>query len=308
MFQILNCSDIGTCCSDYALANVLDVARRVFDFIQLIAPIALIIAATIQLATMVINPEQKAGLKKIFNKVLAAVIIFLVPVLFNISIGLFPDDFSIKSCWEQAKIIREITQETKQRYVSLEDKRPVTKIIDEGKYEKGTPVENPGGNTSVSSVGGKRMVDIAVKEIGNNSGDNSHHKYEAFNGLRDSAAWCAAFVTWVAGQAGYLDKGFFPRYVRCEPDYFRKLGAVEHREGDGYNPVAGDIIFFKNAVTITHTGIVISSDSKYVYTVEGNTNCEGEAASRCGRSYGVSKKSRVRPGNIWGYMTPKYPN
>ena len=158
MFQILDCSDLGTCCNDYALANILDVSRKIFDLIQLIVPIALIIAATIQLAILVVNPEEKAGTKKIFNKFIAAAVVFFVPILFNMSIGVFPEHFSVRTCWEEAKIISEISRETQRRYVSLEDKRPVTKIIDEGKYEPGDPEPSGGGGSGSGGSSGTNLV------------------------------------------------------------------------------------------------------------------------------------------------------
>ena len=65
MFQILSCSDIGTCCSDYALANILDIIRRIFDLIQLIAPIILILMCVIGLSQLTMNPDVKDAKKKL---------------------------------------------------------------------------------------------------------------------------------------------------------------------------------------------------------------------------------------------------
>ena len=316
MFQILACSDIGSCCSDYALANFLDIARRIVELIQLIAPILLIVFATIQLSQLVMNPEEKDGIKKVTNKFIAAAVIFMIPVLFNMSLGILPADWSVSSCWNQAKVMREISKETKQRYVALDESREVTKILIEDQYEKGDPVDtsknnksgNSGNSTNVSGSGGQKLVNIALGEVGNNEGDNSHHKYEAYTGLKDSDPWCAAFVSWCAGQAGYVDRGIIPKYVGCTWQYHTLIdaGGTEHLEGSGYNPVAGDIIFFGRASEKTHTGIVVSSDANYVYTVEGNTSCEGDSVSRCNGHDGVSKKSRTRPGNIYSYITPNY--
>ena len=168
MFQILSCSDLGTCCQDYALANILDIARRIFDLIQLIAPIALIVAATIQLAKLVANPEEKAGNKKILNKILAAAFIFFIPVFFNMSLGLFPEDFSIYACWEQAKVIREISNETKSSYVPLDDDRPVTKIVSNDKYSQGAKIVDKYGNII---TGGKGSGSGGTS--GGNSGANT---------------------------------------------------------------------------------------------------------------------------------------
>ena len=315
MLQILDCSEIGSCCSDFALANFLDIARRIVELIQLIVPIILIVFITMQLVQLVMDPDQKEGIKKLTNKCIAAVAVFFIPILFDAALGIFPADFSIAACWNQAKVMREISKETQQRYVSIDDSREGSKILtDSSDYEKSNPAteksttSSGGGSTSVSGKGGQRLVNVALGEVGNNEGNSSHHKYEAYNGLGDEQPWCAAFVSWCAGQAGYVDSGIIPKFVACTSQYSLLLnaGGVEHLEGSGYNPVAGDIIFYGTSRERTHTGIVISSDENYVYTVEGNTSCEGDAVSKCNGYDGVSKKSRRRPGNIYSYVTPKY--
>ena len=312
MFQILSCSDIGTCCSSYALANFLDLSRRIINIIQLFAPIVLISAAIFQLVKMILNPEDKKGIKSITNKIVAAIVIFFVPIVFDISIGFLPDDFSLSACWESAKIAREISESSKLEYKSVSDEREKSKIFfDSDNYQKGKPKSNTGssgGSSSASGTGGQRLVNVALGELGNNYADGSHMKYENFSGLSSSDPWCAAFVTWCAGQAGYLDKGFFPRVTNCDPTYWTNAGATFHHEGTSYIPVAGDLILYGNDYTRTHIGIVISADSSTVTTVEGNTYADGEA--RCAGADGcVSKHVKSRDSSkIYGYMTPKYPN
>ena len=118
-------------------------------------------------------------------------------------------------------------------------------------------------------------------------------------------------LTWVAGQAGYIDT-LIPRFTACYfPEPFSEKGATIHYERDhNYNPIAGDLIFFDWGCDggKDHVGIVVSSDANNVYTVEGNTSGEGEAAARCSGSSGcVSKRTRPRDCSIYGYATPKYP-
>ena len=91
------------------------------------------------------------------------------------------------------------------------------------------------------------MINVALGELGNHEGDKSHNKYEAFTGMDDSQPWCAAFVTWVAGAAGYLKEGMFPRYVGCTTGlrlFKTKTNADVHYANTGYTPQPGDIIFF----------------------------------------------------------------
>lgn len=311
--QFLNCStNLGTCCSDYALANFLDLSRRIIELLQLIAPILLLVMASIQLIRLVVNPELKNGLKGLTNKFIAAAVIFFVPIIVNAAIGMLPVEYSLNACWQTAKTMRELSKATPQRYAALSNKKPSSIIPKPEDYESGDPSSDGGGSGSsnTSGTGGGKIVNVALGEIGNHESDHSHHKYEAFTGMSDDQAWCAAFVTWCAGQAGYLDKGIFPKFVGCNLGFrqFRSLNADIHLASSGYTPKAGDIVFFSwtGSSDLDHVGIVVSADSKNVYTVEGNTSCEGEAASRCGGSDGVSRKTRRRNNLIYAYVTPHY--
>lgn len=310
LFQILSCSDVGTCCGNYALVGVLDIGRRIINLVQLLVPIILIIASIYQLVRMIINPEDKKGIKKITNKLIAASFVFFIPMVFDISIGVLPEDFSFSACWNTAKTMREVSKASKVKYIALSDV-PVSNIYtDSGSYQKGVS-KDTGGSGSASGVGGQRMVNIALGEVGTSEKGNAHHKYEAFNGLDDSQPWCAAFVTWVGGQAGYLDKNIMPRFVACTfPRTFAAMGNDIHYEGSGYNPKLGDLVFFSwscNGIA-DHVGIVQSYDSNYVYTIEGNTGGEGQDAAKCDGYDCVSRKSRPRNCTIYGYATPNYPS
>ena len=80
MFQILSCTnDLATCCSNTALVGFLSILKRIIDIIQFVVPIILIITGTIQFIQMTINPDLKDGFKKILNKLIAVIIIFLLP-------------------------------------------------------------------------------------------------------------------------------------------------------------------------------------------------------------------------------------
>ena len=309
MIQFLACnSDLGTCCSDYALASFLDVSRRIVEFIQMIAPILLLIMATIQLVQLMVNPDVKDGRKKLYHKFQAAAIIFFVPIIVNAFINLLPVDFTLSACWKTAKTMRELSKATPQKYIALSDQKASTLIQNPDDYESG----NPSGVGSIGDAGdgALRIIKVALAELGNHEKDRSHHKYEVYNKLSDDTPWCAAFVTWCAGEAGYLDKGIFPRFVGCSNGYreFKKLGADIHLARSGYTPQAGDIIFFswKGTSELNHVGIVLSADSENVYTIEGNTKCEGETVSLCEGTDGVSKKTRPRNSTIYAYVTPHY--
>lgn len=314
LFNILvTCSgEFGNCCSDYGIAAVLNSTSNVVEFIQMLVPIILLIFVIKDLIVLMSNPETKKGVKNITNKFLAAIIVFFIPIILNSVMNVLPQTLNLGACWSAAKNISLSSRNSTNKYISITDEKTKNFLQNPDDYEKGKPRQNgDSGSSGAVGVGAQRIINVALAELGNHESDGSHHKYEAFSGLDDSQPWCAAFVTWCAGQAGYLDKGIFPRFVGCTTGFgnFKSTNAEIHYEGSGYTPKAGDIIFFSwssNRYDLDHVGIVLSADSNYTYTIEGNTSCDGDAAGKCGGSDGVSKKTRARNSTIIAYVTPKY--
>ena len=126
--------------------------------------------------------------------------------------------------------------------------------------------------------------------------------------------WCAAQVSTAIWKACGKDKekakeamfGIWP-YIACNQlwdaapsghkfwSYHQRftLGKGERKD---YPPIPGDVIIFtNNNTTRVHTGLVYKVDSKYVYTIEGNSNnmCQR-------RSYLLTSSY------IYGYVRPLY--
>lgn len=115
-----------------------------------------------------------------------------------------------------------------------------------------------------------------------------------------SYAWCASFVTWCARQAG-IETATVTNSVSC--DYFVSDFKSKSRyktRASGYSPIAGDLIFFKapdaNRTYASHVGIVVGTDSSYVYTIEGNTS----------RGLVNARKYSLNNSTIVGYGVPNY--
>ena len=313
-FLVTCSSEFGNCCSDPALASLLSVADKLLSLIQILAPIVLLCGATYHLIKMMQNPEEKKNFSKVKNSFLAAAVIFFIPILVDVVLNM-AGNTNIGQCYKNAKssglgktgtyISTGNDENRKNFFQNSGNYEPGVKKTSNGDYEGGAD------SGYATGEGAQRMINVALGELGNHEGDKSHHKYEAFTGMSDSQPWCAAFVTWVAGAAGYLKDGMFPRFVGCSTGlrlFKTKTNADVHYENTGYMPQPGDIVFFswKADGAGNHVGIVLSSDSNYVYTVEGNTKCEGEAASLCSGTDGVSKKKRPRDKTILAYVTPKY--
>ena len=139
-----------------------------------------------------------------------------------------------------------------------------------------------------------------------NAGTNNYTKYWADTAPGyQGQAWCADFVTWCIEKAFGHDLaksllGHYP-YISC---IVGKSMAISQNRWTS-SPEVGDVIIFgKSNGTPCHTGFVRSFDSKYVYTIEGNTSGGSTVIANGG---GVCKKSYARSyGRILGYWHINY--
>ena len=162
-FQILSScnSDIGNCCSNPGIVYILDTLRKIFNLIQLVVPIILIIMGIIGMTQLMMNPEKKGGMKSIFNKVLAAVIVFFLPVIVDAVLTIMPETFNISACWNQAKVSAEASRNLDFNYYSLDDVKKTSIIVDPTEYEKSKPKEE--SETGVSGGSAQGVIDGAKK-------------------------------------------------------------------------------------------------------------------------------------------------
>lgn len=170
-----------------------------------------------------------------------------------------------------------------------------------------------------------KVIKIAAAEVGylekksnrnldskvENAGSNNYTKYgRDMHRLCPSvmdfpAAWCDAFVDWCfyraygAAAAKKLLCGSFNDYTVASAQMYKNKKAWHTS-----HPQIGDQIFFKDASGICHTGLVYQVDSRYVYTIEGNTSSASGVIKNGG---GVFKKCyTLNNSRIAGYGRPKY--
>lgn len=91
----------------------------------------------------------------------------------------------------------------------------------------------------------------------------------------------------------------YPRTASCDVAYawFKARGQISEY------PAVGAQVFFGTRADLVHTGLVVSYDADYVYTVEGNTNDNG---SREGDGVYAKKRAR-RDAYLVGYGYPAFP-
>lgn len=267
LFQLLDCnSSLGTCCSDYAIVGILNTTRSVFNVIQLVVPIILILAATIQFLQLTINPELKDGFRKILNKVIAAIIIFLLPMLVDVVLSASSTNFSIAECWQQSSIISNESVFGSSNFISTPDEKnavwkdPMSLSMI---TNMGSEYMNKGGNRGGSARGsarGQEIVNYASQFIG--------EAYE-YGGYWDgeipyTPTDCSGFVTGVFRHFGIeLPRGL--NMFGYDTSLYDEVSESEMQAGDVimydghvgiYTGVGKEIIHAAN----TNLGVIKSDD------------------------------------------------
>ena len=142
-----------------------------------------------------------------------------------------------------------------------------------------------------------------------NAGRNNYTKYahemSVYNkGIyANGYAWCDTFVDWCMVKA-YGDMALslihgYSAYTPTSASYFKK-----HNQWYT-SPQKGDVVFFKDSYgTICHTGLVYEVDSRYVYTVEGNTSYASGVVPNGGAV--AKKRYLISYNSIAGYGRPDY--
>ena len=120
-------------CNNIMINNFLYIAKNIMNLIMIFAPIMAIISFTIGFSRLLINPDEKKGINKIFNIGKALVIIFFIPVLVNIVMYLLGEN-AISTCYRSAK-----APSVANKYVPVTTEEGKTIFVDPKAYEKGVP-------------------------------------------------------------------------------------------------------------------------------------------------------------------------
>jgi hypothetical protein len=125
-------------------------------------------------------------------------------------------------------------------------------------------------NSDLPSAGISKVLSIARAEIGIRelSGRNDGKRvreYLAYTGIKIPAAWCASYISWCFGQAGYPQ----PK-TAWSPSMFPALRVVKE-------PKPSDVfgVYFSSLKRIAHVGLVESVKDNWIYSIEGNTSLDG---------------------------------
>ncbi|MGN1432315.1 MAG: RICIN domain-containing protein [Ruminococcus sp.] len=153
---------------------------------------------------------------------------------------------------------------------------------------------------TVSAATGNDLVRVAQGEVGASGRPNKYTYYIGSIGGTYAYAWCHAFVSWCANQAGVGD--LIPKTASCSTgvSWFENRNQFQLRSS-GYVPKAGDIVYFGSGGG-SHVGIVTSSNGSRVYTIEGNAKDTVKVNGGYSNGYSISDTY------IYGYGCPAYSN
>jgi len=91
-------------CNDAGLARVMLGIKNGLNLIQIIVPILLMVMASINIAKVVRNPDDKKLIPKIKNSFMAAAVVFFVPLFLNVLMQILGTNTLISDCWNNASV------------------------------------------------------------------------------------------------------------------------------------------------------------------------------------------------------------
>lgn len=98
----MNILDLVSACGDKGLANIIKIAKTVLLIIQICGPILAIIGLVTVLFKLMSNPDNKKLKSAIKNWLIALVMLFFIPIIVNVVMGILDDSFSVTACWNYA--------------------------------------------------------------------------------------------------------------------------------------------------------------------------------------------------------------
>ena len=237
--------DLETSCTSQTLSSVMGFVGRLLDLIGIIVPILLMIMLTIKIAKVVRNPDDKKLQPQIKNSIMAAIVVFMIPVITNACFSMLGEKTNISSCWLLAKS-NSYTINSPQ-YIAIEKEKRNSIYNNPEDYQKGVPKpeptptapesNTPGNNTPATTISGgttlatgNRLVEVGRTQIG----VPYHSMHYGPKGSGHDGFGCAMFVSYCYNQV------FFGGVSGQEMGLGGFYGSTYEYWGnvtrDGYNP------------------------------------------------------------------------
>lgn len=224
--NVTNILEIQAACTDPGLALIISLFRTALTVIQIVAPILLIIMASVGFTQLMATPDDKKAVKKQINRFVAAIFILLMPYGVNTVMSFLAqggsETIDIPTCWTAAEKVKlQISADQKNyRYKSIGDDERKQIVITRHDVE----IENyyDGTNSEVSNAEARQHLE-EVSENWDSSMDEGRMKVidkgaslvgkvgysmgAERNNTSDKPVNldCSSFVAWAFQKAGYTD-------------------------------------------------------------------------------------------------------
>ena len=275
-------------CDDPSLAGVLSIVKQLMLLIQIVAPILLIVAASVSFIRLVENPDLKNGKMKIMRQFVAAAIVFFIPLSINVVLGILGENSNFSSCWMNAKEVKN----QKVEYILIEENDYQKVLVDSNDYEKGEKQNtflygnnyNTGGYSyrgEVDAVIGQKLVEVAKTQLG--------VKYWSMHygpkGSGEEGFGCAMFVAYCYNQVYFNGaRGDFPLDSQPHNAFYGATtlfwanvapGASHYNHGfvevQPEEAIAGDVVAYIKSDAVNHP-YSDRSNCNHVALYTGNGN------------------------------------
>ena len=75
-------------CSNLSVLRIIYLLKTLLNILRFVVPAILIVMIIMDVVKNVINPDEKEGVKKIKNRIIAAIIVFFIPTIINLVVNL----------------------------------------------------------------------------------------------------------------------------------------------------------------------------------------------------------------------------
>lgn len=281
-------------CQHPGILRIIYFGSLLLDIVFTLVPIGLIVILMIDFSKAVIGGDEKAvkSTKIVGKRIIYAMIVFCIPWIVEVFMSLMDSvGFSVnyQECLTNAK---------------SGDFSYFDSLLEKEEKNDNTTTNN---KITYENAGTKVIASGLITVLNGQLGNNNNDKKYGFS----TDAWCEQFATWslkqvtVSGQTLYqylntygpiddnMASGMWPVFKSGKSS--NVTFEYSKAYGGNYTPKAGDIIWYQwkgsscrgsngkwDEVTkcADHVGIVTSSDSNYVYTIEGNTGDPGLVRKR----------------------------
>lgn len=302
---------ILTVCGNADLLSVMVIVKKILDLLQIIAPVGLIVFASIDIIKAVISNKQDEIYQKLHmipKRLFAAIIIFFVPVIIDLVMSIADNTFEYASCFENAT--EEFVQDayTSNAYEAVSLAETSQKRLD---YEKASLLTNKIKDEQIKATLKERLKIVfeAIKDKNSktqygsteripptNSGDYDNDgpttsgsvTFEESNSITTTALKHLGTVYVYGGEtwSGGVDcSGFVYRVLndaghsmaRDTASNYRTLGcSVSNIEA----AKPGDLLIYGTR----HVAIYLGKDTtgtRWRVHASGDENCNGKTATGC---------------------------